>query len=414
MAAAVVPSDILQENLGNVVKIERTHTKIPSDVQSYQGNGARAIFTIPSAYLCDLRRAYFSMRTQLTNGAGSTYSGLPQPIQSLFSRCQVFVGSTSILDVQSSGQLQGLFKVCSQYNSVINKSEDLIYDQAQNRAASVIPRQWLFRFNYETLQRIYPLESIGSGGMRIELTFDQLSNSCTYDAAAPTGVFDRLEFNYHTIRPTQEVRSLVDGLIASGSYEIKTWNWESQRLSVLGGTSSSLNLSFKHKACRGVITAMQLATTESSGTFERKFLLGYPENDISSAQLRIGSESFPQNPYDMSVAAAGRGFNAPLLIRRSFFEWMFGSHARQGDDFGSMDSTAVPNLANSLILCYDLRRDDSGTHWGDGFDTNTTSASFIEYLQWASASANLTAFNYVCYEGCVTVRQGGGGIIFEQ
>lgn len=411
---ALVPSDILQNNIGDIVKIERVHVKIPSDVSTYAANGARAYFKIPSEYLVDLRRSYFSMRAQATLGAGSTYAQFPYPIQSLFSRVQMFIGSTQILDVQDQGVLQGLFKVSSKYTAVINKVEDGFYNSTQNRAQTVLPTQYEFRFNYEAMERIWPVQSIGSGGLYFVLTFSQLADCCVYDGAAPTAVFDRFEFNYSVIKPTAEVMALVDGMISSGDYKIKYWAWESQLLTLLSGTSATSVLSFKHSCCRGLLAAMRLSTTETGGAVDHAFVLGYPQANISQAQLRLGSRSWPLNPYDMSVGAAGYGYNAALLDRRTFMNWQYNSHDSQGDDFGSMGATGATNIANSLVLAFDMRRDDTSNAYNNGFDSGSQSGDMQLFLNWSSPPGNMTAHHYICYAATVTVRPGGGGIIIEQ
>lgn len=411
---ALVPTDILQNNIGDIVKIERTHVKIPSDVSSYTGNGARAYFKLPSEYLVDLRRSYFSVRAQATLGAGSTYCQFPYPIQSCFSRVQVFIGSTQILDVQDQGVLQGLFKVSSKYTSVVNKIEDGFYNSTQNRAQSVLPTQYEFRFNYEAMERIWPLQAIGNGGMYFVLTFAQNADCMVYDGAAPTAVFDRFEYNYSTIKPTPEVMALVDGMVAAGNYTVKFWSWESQLLTLLSGTSATSVLSLKHACCRGLVTAMRLSTTETGGAVDHAFVLGYPQANISQAQLRLGSRQWPMNPYDMSVGATGYGYNAPLLDRRTFLNFQFNSHDSQGDDFGSMGATGATNIPNAFVLAFDMRRDDTSNAYNNGFDTNSQSGDFQLYLNWSAPPGNLTQHNYLCYASTVTVRPGGGGIVVEQ
>ena len=409
-STTVIPQDILQSNLQNMSKVERTRTWLQSDVQSYAA-GQQVWFNVPQDYLVDCRRHFFSAQIALT-AVGGTYAALPKPVTSIFSRIQLFFGATAVVDIQDLGVLQGILKTMNKYQPTINNIEDGWYTTAQNKTQSILANQYEFQFNLEALQRIYPLQNI-SQNMRICLTINQTANTCYYDGTAPTLAITNFRFNYATIKPTSEVKAMVDGMCQAGNYQVKFWTYESQQTNIASGTSASFDLSFKKSSVRGLITAMRLSTTETGGAVDHAFLLGYPENNISNAIVRLGSYNWPLNGYDYSAGPTKYGYMASAHDRRAFFNMEFDSHDSQGDTFADCGSTAVANAPNCFWVVYDMRRDTTFESYDNGFDCSKNSANFVEFINWTAGGGALTAHNYCMFAVTLTV-QPGGGLIFQQ
>lgn len=408
---SLVPSEILNKSPGNVVKIQRTRTVQQSDIATYSP-GQRAIFYLPNE-IVDLRKSYFRGVMTLTPNGGGTCSFYP--VQSLFSRIQVFIGSVSIFDLQSAASLYGLFKTQQEYTSLVNKTEEGFFETAQARTNSILAVEYCFRFPYDVFERVYPLNKLGNMGMRIELTVDQTSSSCEFSSGTPPSLaISNFRLQYATITPTAEVEALIDGLVSSGQYQIKMWNFESQNFSVGAVTAVNQQLAFKKRCIRGIVRCMRPSADAISGTVANKFVQDNLQAGIQSAQIRMGGQCWPLIPYDFaSVAATGQPWIESLLDTRAFWEFYSSSHLRQGDTISSFNSTGVSQGDNTFSIAYDMRLDPYSLAWGNGLNTALGSQNLLLVETFSPAIAASDYFTYCMYEATVTFNK-GGGILYEE
>ena len=267
-----IPSDILQQNLDTISGIKRRTVRIQSDVSNYN-YGQKVIINFPSQ-ICDLRRSYLSFFAQLTLNGG-TYAGFSYPLSTLFSRLRILIGSQVVSDIDGLDALMGIFKLASSNQSVVGNFTDGTYTQGTRRTESTTGRLYEVKFDIDFLERIIPVDRI-RGGMRLELTVNQPQNSLEYDGGIPVLTLNQVYYNYFSLEATSEINQMIDGLISTGQYVIRGWNWNTFTGQTAAIAASQLQLPFKFKCIRG-------------------FLAGYRDNaDITDPlQVLKFTENFP-------------------------------------------------------------------------------------------------------------------------
>jgi len=214
MSSTIVPVDITQGSPLDSIKINRVPVRIQSDTASYNLNG-NVQFTLPNDF-CDLRNSYLTFFAQVTANGG-TYVRFSYPIQCMFTRARIFLGSDLLEDIQDHGVLQGMFTLASEHASVTNITLPGSYTDATRATQSAAGRNYTVHMRLESLQRVWPLHKLRLP-LRIVLTIGPGTDFLEYDGAAPTAgiTFNNAYFNYHSLQVPDEVDEMLKAQIAAG------------------------------------------------------------------------------------------------------------------------------------------------------------------------------------------------------
>ncbi len=397
-----IPSDILQQNLETIGGLKRRTVRTQSDVSNYSA-GQKIIINLPSQSnsCADLRRSYFSMVAQLTQNGG-TYAGFSYPISTLFSRLRILVGSQVVTDIDSIDALMGMFAVATATQSVLGNTGSGTYTQATRRTESLTARLYEFKFDIDFLERIYPVDRI-RGGVRIELTVNQANICCEYDGGTPTIAISQFYLNYYSIEMTSEISQMVDGLIATGQYIIKGWNWNSFTGQTANQSGSQIQLPFKFKCIRGFLWGYRDNADITDPLVNLKYTDNWQEDGIATANLKIGVEQFPVEGYQFNT-----GLQGYLLTQRDFNSFMnqwFQSHSRQMDFFGA----SAPLLR--FMTAFDVRMDSTSNAWGNGINTADGNTNQIINVTYAAPPGALWHNVFAAYETTVLVGANGNVVV---
>ena len=396
---STIPSDILQQNLGTISGLKRRTVRVQSDVSNYN-YGQKVIINFPSQ-LCDLRRSYLSFFAQLTLNGG-TYAGFSYPLSTLFSRLRILIGSQVVTDIDALDALMGIFKVASSNQSVLGVNLDGQITQATRRTESTTGRLYEVKFDLDFLERIVPVDRI-RGGMRLELTVNQAVNCLEYDSAtAPTLTLNQVYYNFYAIEATSEINQMIDGLITSGQYVIRGWNWNAFTGQTAAIASSQLQLPFKFKCIRGILAGYRDNADITDPTGLLRFTDNWQEDGIQSINLKIGTEVFPVEGYNMQFT---QGYLLPMRDFASFMNRWFNSHYRQIETYGSA-SPAV-----RFATAFDTRMDSTSEAWGNGINTADGNTNQIVNVVFSASPGALFWTIWCCYETSVLIGNGGNVVV---
>lgn len=395
---SAVPSDILQQGIETISGIKRRTVRIQSDVSTYN-YGQKVIFNFPSV-IADLRRSYMSFFAQLTLNGG-TFAGFSYPLSTLFSRLRILIGSQVVADVDALDALMGIFKLASSNQSVLGVNLDGQYVQATRRTESTTGRLYEVKFDMDFLERIIPVDRI-RGGMRLELTVNQPQNCLEYDGGIPVLTLNQLYYNFFSIEASSEINQLIDGLISTGQYVIRGWNWNSFTGQTAAIASSQLQLPFKFKCIRGMLAGFRDNADVTDATLVTKFTDNWDQDGIQSIGLKIGVEQFPVENYNMQFT---QGYLLPMRDFASFMNRWFNSHFRQLESFGSA-SPAV-----RYATAFDTRMDSTSDAWGNGINTADGNTNQIVNVTFAASPGALYWNIYCCYQTDVLIGPNGNVVV---
>jgi hypothetical protein len=398
---STIPSDILQQNLGTISGLKRRTVRVQSDVSNYN-YGQKVIINFPSQ-LCDLRRSYLSFFAQLTLNGG-TFAGFSYPLSTLFSRLRILVGSQVVTDIDDLAALMGIFKLASSNQSVVGFTGDGTYTQATRRTESTTGRLYEVKFDIDFLERIVPVDRI-RGGMRLELTVGQAANCLEYDGGIPVLTLNQVYYNFYQIEATSEINQMIDGLITSGQYVIRGWNWNTFTGQTAAIASSQLQLPFKFKCIRGILAGYRDNADVSDATAVTKFTDNWDQDGIQSINLKINTEVFPVEGYPMNYPVNQLPY---LLTQRDFASFMnrwYNSHYRQLDTFGAA-SPAV-----RFMTAFDTRMDSTSEAWGNGINTADGNTNQIVNVTFLASPGALYWNIYCCYQTDVLIGNGGNVVV---
>lgn len=406
-ATTVVPSDLLQGNPVDSIKINRVPVRVQSDTQSYTNNQTIQ-FTLPNDF-CDLRNSYLTFFAQAVLNGG-TFIRFVYPIGCIFNRARIYLGSTLIEDIQDWGVLQGMFTLASEFASVTNVTLPGSYTDATRATQTNAGRQYMFHLRLESLQRAWPLHKIKLP-LRIMLTLGAGPDVLEYDGAAPVaGIqFNNAYFNYHSIQVPQEVDSMLDAAIAAGSAKIRVHTFENYQTVVPTSSSSTIMLPFKHKTVNALFCLFRPNASVNSAAVVGKFTDIYAGSQVLiNAFAKVGNTVYPADRYDMAQGGTtGLGY---LQLQLPFANLMyndFRAHDRQLDTF--MSQTA----ANRIVVPIDLRRDNSpnASLWDNGIDTSGSASSSQFGLTFQAAPGDLSVDVFCKYEAVITILPGGNVMV---
>jgi len=394
---ATIPSDLLHDSALDSIKINRVATRQQSDITSYSAN-QKIIFTLPND-LCDLRGSYLTFTARIFQNGG-TYARFSYPIQTIFSRLRVFLGSQLVEDIQDSNVLEGIFKLCSEINSVTENNMEGSYDQTVRGAESLAGRLYTVHNRLETLRKVLPLHRI-KVPLRLECTIGDPSQTCEYDGGVPTINIQQAYLNYHSLQVPQSYNDYIDALIASGNLQIKIHSFDNNQQSSLAGQSNTLMVPFKYMYTNAALAVSRNLADITNPLVNYKFTDIYNFNQLTTSYLKVANTVYPSDKYDSAYPSGNVQFQ-PVL--NSIMNEDYSAYTRQQDTFGGQS----PNTR--MVIPFDLRRDSGPSAkglWCNGVDTTASAASISLGLQYAAAIPAQSVDNFVRYEATITVLPGG-------
>lgn len=395
-----IPRDILQQTVDQapIGGVTRKIARLQADQGSYN-YGQKIIFNFPSE-LIDLRRSYMTFFAQLTLNAGS-YCSFAYPLNTLFSRIRVTIGSQVVFDCDGQDVLSGIFKLASSSASVANYTGDGTYTQATRRTESTTGRLYEIKFNHEFLERVIPVDRI-QGGYRLELFVNQAVNCLEYDGGIPTLTLNNVAYQYYVLEVSSEVSQTIDAMIASGQYVIKGWAWSTFTGQTQAGTTATLQLPFKFKCIRGMLACYRDQADVTDPLQLQRFVDQFQEDGITLANLKIGSNVVPLDSYQMQFAL---GYLLPQRDWVSFLNHWYQIHDRQMDFYGA------GNAANHFQLAFDTRKDSTSDAWDNGIDTSSNSVNQVINAQFTASPGALAWNVYCCYQVTLQLSARGNVVV---
>lgn len=396
---SVIPSDLTFEKALESVRIKRIPVRAQSDTQTYGLNGKVQI-QLPSDF-SDLRGSYLTFNAIAVQNGG-TYVRFSYPIQTLFRRAQIYLGSEIIEDIDDVNVLQGIFKMASSYASVFNIALEGAYDSISRAAQTVAGRAYSVHMRLESLERVLPLHKIKMP-LRIVLTIGSGPDFLEYDGALPAVTVSEIYLNYHSLQVPSDVSALLDAQIAAGNLKIRVHSWDNYNVQLASATSNTLMLPFKRKTVNAILAVWRDATDVSSPAINGKFTDNFEADGVISTYVKIGTQTYPADKYEMN---ANFGYMQMANVFNSIMQPDFRAYYRQQDTFG-LQSPAT----RCGIGAYDLRNDNSPKSddlWDNGLDTSNSANSQQLGLLFSAAPGALAVDVFAKYESVITVLPGGG------
>lgn len=399
--ASTIPPDLTFTKSLKSIPIRRLGSRQNSDTNQYAAN-SRIQLTMPNSF-CDLRGSYLTFFAQATANIGvpGTYLRFSYPIQSMFSRLQVLLGTTVIEDTDQFDLLHGVYKQASSYNSVTNVPYEGIYSPAASRAAETIAgRMYTVRLRAESLERVWPLHKLKLP-LVIRLYVQDPSVFMEYDGGVPTVVINSVYLNFNTIEPDNALNALVDASISSGNLKVNFHSWENYNTSVSTATSNVILLPFKKKCVNAIIACYRDAADVNGPTVNGKYTDQFQAKGLQQAYCKVASTIFPQDKYDLAYTS---GYQ---LLANPFNQIMnddFQAFARQQDTFSLQD------IANRTVVPFDLRHDNSpSAHkiYNNGIDTSATANAQSAGFNYNALTGNLSYSFFCKYEVICTILPDG-------
>lgn len=403
-ASTIVPVDVLQGSPLDSVKINRVPIRNQSDTSSYS-YGGKVEFTLPNDFV-DLRDSYLTFFAQANlGGGGSTYVRFTYPIQTIFTRAQVYLGSELVEDITNYNVLAGIFTLASSIDAVERSTMEGNYDTVNRGIDTTTGRYYSVALRMEMLQRVVPLHKLRLP-LRIRLFIGDATEILEHDGSAPTSItFNSAYFNYHSLQVPSEVDALLDAQIAAGKSQIRIHTYENFNQATGAGASVTVLLPFKHKVVNALLGVFrqqsQINNPATNNRYIDRFLA---TQNLISSNAKVGVQIYPADKYDM----AGATSQGIVMLQRPFNNIMyqdFRAHDRQQETFMG----ELP--AQRICVPIDLRRDNgpnSMNLWDNGIDTSTSATSSQFSFNFAGSATALSVDVFCRYEVVVNILPGGG------
>jgi hypothetical protein len=396
---SVIPADLTFEKALESVRIKRIPVRAQSDTQTYGLNGKVQI-QLPSDF-SDFRGSYLTFNA-IAPLNGGTYVRFSYPIQSMFRRAQVYLGSEIIEDIDDQNVLQGIFKMASSYDSVNNTTLEGAYLAATRATQTNAGRLYSVHMHLESLMRVWPLHKIKMP-LRLVLTIGSGNDFLEYDGSIPVVTVSDIYLNYHSLQVPSDVSALLDAQIAAGNLKVRIHSWDNYNVQIASATSNTLMLPFKRRVVNAMIAVWRDAADISSAAVDGKFTDQFEADGIISTFVKVATQTYPADKYEMNY---NFGYLQMANVFNSIMQDDFRAYYRQQDTF-ALQAPAT----RCGIGAYDLRNDNSPQSdklWDNGIDTSQSANSQQLGLLFTAAPGALAVDVYAKFESVITVLPGGG------
>ena len=398
---SVIPSDLSFTHIPASVNIKRIPVRANADTQSYSVNNKIQIQFAND--FSDFRGSYLTFYA-IAPLNGGTYVRFSYPIQTMFSRAQVYLGSTLIEDIDDFNVLQGLFKEVSSYDSVNNVGLEGYYLAATRATETNAGRLYTVRLRLESLERVWPLHKLKLP-LRLVLTVADGSNFLEYDGSTPTVTINNMYMNFYIIQPDAAVDSVIDAAIQAGGMKVYFRSWDNYNTQVGTATNNTLLLPFKRRVVQSILAAWRDQADVTGVTVNGKFVDQFQAKGVISAYVRVLNQIFPADKYDMNFTS---GYQMMSPVLNSIMEDTTHPFLRQQDTFSLQD------IANRTVAAFDLRVDSSPGSQGlrnNGIDTSGSANSQSLGLTYSALTGALQYDVFARYECVVTILPNGNVVL---
>jgi hypothetical protein len=398
---SVVPPEYTFTKKPKQVNIRRLPVRAASDTQTYANNGKITI-VIPPDFV-DFRAGSFLSFYAIAPINGGTFIRFSYPIQTIFRRVTVYLGSQVIEDIDDYQALAGMFKLCSSNQAVVGPQMEGSYTDATRATQTNAGRLYSCKLRLESLERVWPLHKL-LVPLRIVLQLADVSTYIEYDGGATAGLsFSEVYMNYYVIQPDDAVDQMLDASIKSGNAQVCFHSWDNYNTALATATSQTIMLPYKRKCVNGVVAGVRLQSEIASAAVTGKFTDQWScSSTIQSGYVKINSQTYPQDFYNMQF---NQGYYMLAWPLNSLLNDEFSASTRQADTF----SDASP--VDRVIVPFDLRKDSSPSGqnaYGNGVDTSASGNAQTLQITYAAASGAISVDVFGKYEVVVTLLPGGG------
>ena len=399
----LIPRDYWLGKPDIALKGKRQPVRQRSDISSYQG-GSKINITVPPVM-------YYGKNAKLTfNGnvtpstVPGTYDSFQFPIQTIFSRVRVYVGSDLVEDIESYDALvaamsqswASTLKGDSKFNF-----DEGIADQTLRHLYSGNNLRYSVDLRLDSLNGFLPLEFMGKA-LRIELTLNRPADCLESDAAAPDATDELTEvyLEYHKMTLNQDFRKMLIDSINAGTYVVPYTSWahfENQ----WSGNAFQTEIPSRYRNILRFLGMQREAT--AIGSWQLDSFTRYAIINYTSLSLKINNVLYPE---DKNTSLASDPFQSTLARDYNVVmnKWSK-SLARQGDSLQYFD----PGPLERAIVAFDLREDVDDAHevYANGVDTSRAGSSYVFQLTSSVAEPQTQINTYTQYESTMKITAGG-------
>ncbi len=288
------------------------------------------MISIPLAVeLLDMRSATLQFTIAGTLGGGATFGRFNKDIRSIFSRIVFRFGSKIVCDIQNAGLLNNIMDQFTDFNwmpyagALTTGTGDTVQRNADFLNPNKVYAVQLYQLREEFFNTFIPFKKLGVQGF-IDIYLAQNNDVIESDGTGCSYTVNNVQFHVASLTLSDEWNDLYNKTIPRGiSYTYITYqNLYDSSLLPAGTTKASKILPFKFSSFLGIIAVMQDQTT---GQTVLNKLNKFNFNNLNFAQLRIGTNNFPQDTqrsasdlYSMACDTVGKSYKAPLALGQNF------------------------------------------------------------------------------------------------